>query len=95
MAHIKLATLIVALSIGLVGCGDGDRFGPTATAPIINCKSPVDNSSVPKEVALTQARRMALRLGDGASNVVNVDCGDEVIVVAPTPSEVIVPPLPK
>lgn len=86
---MKTFLLICAVSLGLTACsGDGDHNGPVASAPTVFCKSPVTDSFVPKEVAVTEARkilaqRKSLNLGDTANNTVSVDCGDDVVFVTP------------
>lgn len=87
MALIKLVGFLVAASILLVGCsGDHADPGPVATAPNVYCKSPVTGLPVSQEVALSQAKKhnqAVLALGDTASVIVTVDCGDDVVVVPP------------
>lgn len=88
MAHIKFIGLLVTSLILFVGCGgsgDGDRNGPTAAGTVF-CKSPIDGRPVTQTVAIQEAKkhnRAVLALGDTASVIQNVDCGDDVAVVPP------------
>lgn len=89
-----LVAILCSAGLGLSACsGDHADPGPVATAPTINCKSPVSGLPVSQAVALAQARRhnqRVLALGDTASVITTVDCGDDVVVVTPVvfpPSE--------
>lgn len=96
MDLIKTVAILAVGAFVLTACGDdgGGNHGPAATAAPIFCKSPVDNSFVPKEQAVAQAKailaqKKSLALADTATNVINVSCGDTVVVVAPPGSEVV------
>lgn len=86
---MKRALASCVLALGLIACeGDGARTTmPTSGGNLVGCKSPFDGSSVPRDVAVAQARtilaqrRADLKLADTVSTSINVKCGDTFITV--------------